>query len=223
MLHSPPHHPLFEGFPGDSNQAIARQVFGMKLRCPLGEVPDQIVDRVFNHPVLEAQDFVRGTLIHVIEAMPPATTFAQLAVVAGTSTPAESIPVFAFHTTTTEYMDYKCWMDPKYKKTGVVLRFRFGCLVATNNVRWGAAFRRIEDSDDLDTTAHTYDYNDVAADVAVPATVGKTTEATITFTDGADMDNVAAGELFILRVRRTTATSNATDDALLYGVTGREA
>lgn len=157
-----------------------------------------------------------------LESSPPASSSAQETTVAGTSTPAENFRVLAFDQTGPEYWDYKIWLSPKYAGGGLTIILKFGAAVSTNNVRWGAALRRIEDTDDLDTTAHTYDYNDVAADVAVPGTVGQTKNATITFTNGADMDSVAAGEFFWLRIRRTAATSNAAGDAYLYGISVRE-
>lgn len=166
-----------------------------------------------------------GTVIaRVLEAMPPATTFAQLAIIAGTSTPAESLSVFAFDAATIEYMDFKCELSPKYVgTTGITIKLVWAAAAASNEVRWGAALRRVEiSSDDVDTTAHPYAYNDV--DGTASATIGHWMDDEITFTNGADMDSVAAGETFVLRVRReaTHANDDNTDDAYLISVSIRE-
>lgn len=158
---------------------------------------------------------------HIVERIPPATSAAQEYVVAGASSPAENFAVLAFDQTGPEYMDYKCWLSPKYSGGGLTIKLKVGGASASNNIRFGAALYRIEDTDDLDTTSHTYDFND-SSDTAAPATIGKTITMTITFTDGSDMDSVAAGEFFILRIRRTAATSNMAADAYLYGISIRE-
>jgi hypothetical protein len=94
---------------------------------------------------------------------------------------------------------------------------------ATSGVcRWGAAIRRLnDDAEDLDS-AHTYDYNDTD-DTAASAS-GELSYPTIAFTDGADMDSLADGETFILRVRRNASHANdtMTGDAELLMPVGKE-
>ena len=76
-----------------------------------------------------------------------------------------------------------------------------------------------DDAEDLDTTAHTYDYNAVVA--TAPSAVGEVAYDNITFTNGADMDSVVAGDYFILRVTRDPTPSSGTDvtgDASLHAI-----
>jgi hypothetical protein len=142
---------------------------------------------------------------------PGGTTTAQMDWLVGTSTPAESVPVLAFDSATVEYADFHSVLPAAYAGGGLTLTFAHGANTATGGVAYEAAFRRIEsDLDDLDTTAFTYDYNTVAI-ATLPSAVGEVIYSNLTFTNGADMDSLAAGEAFILRVRR--ATANATDTA----------
>ena len=151
---------------------------------------------------------------------PPATLYATLDTMVGTSTPAESIPVLDFDDTTVEYADFYCIMPDHYAgTTGVTLSFTWSAAAAANNGIWAAAFRRIEDdTDDLDTTAHTYVYNDTG-DITAPTTIGEVSFDDITFTDGADMDSVPAGEYFILRIRRPAPSgTKITGDMHLHSI-----
>lgn len=151
-------------------------------------------------------------ILEVIEAIPPATLSAGLRYMAGAATPAESIPVWLFDTTTTEYLDFKCRLSPKYSGGGLTFTVPWSATSATSgNVVWGIAIRAIpDDAEDLDSTAHTYDFNDVTAAVAAPSAVGEVAYDNITFTHGADMDSLAAGQMCIVRVRRNTGDSNDT-------------
>lgn len=156
-----------------------------------------------------------GNTLHIFTPLsafgPSGTTTAQIDALVGASTPAESIPVLAFDSATVEYADFHNVMPAAYSGGGVTLTFAHGANTATGGVAYEAAFRRIQsDAEDLDTTAFTYDYNTMAV-ATLPSAVGEVIYSTLAFTNGADMDSLAAGEAFILRVRR--ATANATDTA----------
>ena len=66
-----------------------------------------------------------------------------------------------------------------------------------------------DDADDLDTK--TYAAANNANPTAASAT-GEVDYVNITFTDGADMDSVAAGEFFRMRVSRDANGTTSTDD-----------
>lgn len=146
-----------------------------------------------------------------LDNSPPATLYATLDTVTGASTPAESIPVLDFDgAAQTEYADFYCLMPRNYAGGGVTLTFIWSASSASNTAVWSAAFRRVaDDAEDLDTTAQTYDYNTTGA-LTPPSAVGEVAYDTLTFTDGADMDSVAAGEYFILRVKRIYDDANDT-------------
>jgi len=167
------------------------------------------------------------TLIIVtpMQSVPPATIFATLDTVTGTSTPVEAIPVLDFDDTTQEYIDFYLFMPRHYGGNGIDIEIVFSAAeTSTDVVAWQAAFRRIEDdTDDLDTTAHTYVFNEVIA--TAPSVVGEVAYDVITFTDGTDMDSVTAGDYFVLRVSRDPTPSSGTDvtgDASLHIIEIRE-
>ncbi|RPJ29438.1 MAG: hypothetical protein EHM33_00905 [Chloroflexi bacterium] len=75
-----------------------------------------------------------------------------------------------------------------------------------------AAIRRIEAGAEDLGASHTYDYN-TSGNITIPAgppNAGIPMSFVILFTSGADMDNLANNDFFVLRVRRGT-TGTATD------------
>ena len=167
-----------------------------------------------------------NTLLYLrpTDATPPATLYAQLDWLAGASSPAENIPVLAFDSSSTEYMDFRGKMPQHYAAGGLTLVICSGAATTTGGVRWDVAFRSIEDdTEDLDTTVHSYDYNGVSV-TTLASVQGEVTYDNITFTDGADMDSVGAGDEFILRIKRTHdhADDTAAADAYLHGIEIRE-
>lgn len=152
----------------------------------------------------------------------PSANFPQLTVRTGGSTPAERVRVHAFDAATIEYLDFLVMLRG-YGGGGLTVTLAWSAASATANVtRWGVAIRRIQDdAEDIDTS-QTYDFNDVDATTA--SVSGEVTYDTVTFTDGADMDSWAAGELAIVRVRRNAshANDNMTGDAELWGIEIRE-
>jgi len=150
----------------------------------------------------------------IYAVVPPATAYATPDARAGGSTPNESFPVWDFDDTTQEHLDVHCVLSPTYGGNGLTIRIYWSATSATtNNCVWNAAIRRInDDAEDIDTS-QTYDYNAVTALTANVS--GEVAYDEITFTSGADMDSLAAGEQFVLRIRRdaSNASENMTGDA----------
>ncbi len=139
----------------------------------------------------------------------PTTLAASFNTRAGGSTPAEATPLLEFDASTAWYMDFVGRLGSNYAGNGLTVKFFWMAASATTGVtRWGAAFRRVQDdAEDLDTS-QTYDFNET--DDTTASASGEVSEVTITFTSGADMDNLAAGEMFILRVYRNAGHANDT-------------
>jgi hypothetical protein len=157
------------------------------------------------------------------DGIPTATAYAAHAIFAGAATPAEGVPVLAFDSATDESVDFVCVMPRHYGGGGVTLTLYWASTQTSNACVWGAAFRAVpDDAEDVNTTAHSYDFNSVTATTASAA--GEFAYDAITFTDGADMDSVAAGEMFILRIRRDAdnGSDNLTGDAYLAAIEIRE-
>lgn len=116
--------------------------------------------------------------------------------------------MWAFADAASAYMDFYGRLQG-YGGGGLTLKFAWSSPATSNSAVWQAAIRRIaDDAEDLDTTAETYAFNTVTA--TAPSVAGEVSYDSITFTDGADMDSVADGEYFILRILRDPA--NASDN-----------
>ena len=109
-----------------------------------------------------------------------------------------------------------------YAGGGVTVTLVWMATTATSgNVVWSVAIERDDTATDLDTdsfaTANT-------ATAAAPATSGAPAYTTIAFTNGAQMDSLAVGEAFRLKVQRTVSSGSdtATGDAELLAVEIKE-
>ena len=78
-----------------------------------------------------------------------------------------------------------------------------------------------DDAEDIDSS-HSYSFNGVS-DTCASAS-GELSYPSIAFTDGADMDNWAAGEIAIVRIYRDHdhADDTMSGDAELWGLIGKE-
>jgi len=92
----------------------------------------------------------------------------------------------------------------------------------TGDVVWDAALKSVtDDADDLDTKA--FAAVNSATDTTASAS-GEVAYTTVTFTDGADMDSVAAGEYFQFYLNRdaNNGSDTMTGDAELVFIEIRE-
>lgn len=153
-------------------------------------------------------------VIAVHRVLPPAASFATPAVIAGASTPAENFKVWQFLDAAAAYLDFYCTIKG-YAGGGLTFRLAWSAAIATNNCKWQLAIRRIvDDADDLDTTAKTYAFQSVTA--LAPTAIGEVSYDNIAFTNGAQMDSLADGESFILRLLRNPADAADTLAATAY-------
>lgn len=164
-------------------------------------------------------------LVEILSVTPPDANEAIPLVISGGSTPGELVQGWSFDGVTTDnYIDFVCRLIDNAGTPGLTFKYKFSMGTASSgNVRIGMAIRRIaDDAEDFDTS-HTYSFNE--ATEAVPTAIGEVAYASIAFTNGADMDSLAAGELFILRFRREASdTTNDTASGVLelWGISGTE-
>ena len=107
--------------------------------------------------------------------------------------------------------------------TGVTVNLHVALSSATtNDIEFEVSFERIGDSQqDLDADGFAAANN--TAEVTVPGTSGHVDIIPVTFTDGADMDSVAVGEGFRLKVERIAVSgTDAAGDAELRFVEIKE-
>jgi hypothetical protein len=146
---------------------------------------------------------------------PPATN-------AATFDTRNSHPCLDFDATTNEIAVWSAVMPQHYDGGGVTVYIHYAMTSAeANTMDWDAAFERIGDGQ-LDIDGDSFAAVQSVDNTTVPGTTGLVDVVSIAFTDGAQMDSVAAGELFRLKVTRDAASDDAAGDAELYAVELRE-
>ena len=147
----------------------------------------------------------------------PAANFATYDVRVGTNI---TVPVLDLDDGTDETTWFKCVMPRNYAGGGVTVTVHWMATTATTGtISLDVAFMSItDDADDVDSKAFATVNN---ANPTTASATGEVDYIAITFTDGADMDSVAAGELFFLKITRdadgTTSTDNLSGDMELVG------
>ena len=128
-------------------------------------------------------------------------------------------PVLDFDATTNESAVFSAVMPQHYAgTTGVTVYIHYSMSSAeADTVDWDAAFERIGDQQQ-DVDSDSFAAVNSVDDTTVPGTSGLVDVVSIAFTDGADMDSVAAGELFRLKITRDAASDDASGDAELHAV-----
>jgi len=130
-------------------------------------------------------------------------------------------PCLDFDGSTDEYAVFTAIMPQHYDGGGVYVILKWAASTDNNNAHtcdWEAAFE--------DWSALDLDGDDFAAAQTATGnpngTLGVPTSTSISFTDGAQMDNVAAGDPFRLRIMRDADGGDMTGDAELYFLEIRE-
>jgi|SRR3990167_6165033 len=136
--------------------------------------------------------------------MPPAASFATLDTRNG-------YIVLDFDAAADESAIFWGFMPRNYAGGGITVTVGWMATSATTGaISLDVAFMSItDDADDLDTKAF------AAANNANPTTASATGEVdyiAIAFTDGADMDSIAAGEAFLMKITRDADGTTSTDD-----------
>ena len=125
-------------------------------------------------------------------------------------------PVLDFDATTNESAIFSGIMPAHYAGGGVTVYIHYSMTSAeADTVDWDVAFERIGDQQ-LDVDGDSFAAVNSVDDTTVPGTTGLVDVVSIAFTDGADMDSVAAGEQFRLQIIRDAASDDATGDAEVH-------
>jgi hypothetical protein len=130
--------------------------------------------------------------------------------------------VLDFDATTNESAVFAGIMPQAYAGGGVTVYIHYAMSSATSgDIDWDAAFERIGDQQ-LDIDADSFATAQSTDNTTVPATSGFVDIVSIAFTDGAQMDSIAVGESFRLRITRDAASDTSLGDAELTRVEIRE-
>lgn len=95
-----------------------------------------------------------------------------------------------------------------YGGGGLTVTLVWAATVNAGNVKWNAYVERLQDGVS-DITSNSFAAAQSVTDT-VPGTAGVVKYSTITFTSGAQMDSLAAGEAFRLKVERNGASGSDT-------------
>jgi hypothetical protein len=129
--------------------------------------------------------------------------------------------VLAFDTTTAETAYFPGTLPRSYAGGGLTVYVESAAASATTGtIGWLVAFERITATQDLDSDSFASDQTITAATVS--GTAGITTKSSVAVSSGANMDSLAAGESFRLRVTRDVANDTAAGDAHLVSVEIKE-
>ena len=118
-------------------------------------------------------------------------------------------PVLDFSPTADEEAMWTDFLMEGYDGGGLTVDIYVVTAATSGNTVFQAAIERIETTQDTDTDGFASFQSSGA--VAVSGTAGVPVKVTITFTDGSQMDSLAAGELFRLKIRRDADDTSATD------------
>ena len=157
--------------------------------------------------------------ISPLENSPPAS-------IAATPDRRNTHPVLDFDAAADEEAVFNLIMPRNYAGGGITIYIHYSMSSAVaNEVVWQTALERVGDgSQDVD--ADGFEAFQTSGAITVPGTSGNVDITTTTHTDGTQMDSVAVGEKFRLKIRRdaddTSATDDATGDAELHGIEIKE-
>jgi len=109
-------------------------------------------------------------------------------------------------------------MPEHYDGGGLTVYLMYSMTSAVaDTIDWLVSFERIGDQQ-LDIDGDSFASDISVINTTVPGTSGLVDVIGVAFTDGANMDSVAAGEQFRIKITRDGATDDATGDAELHAV-----
>ncbi len=158
-----------------------------------------------------------ATLLYwtALDGEPPATNYA-------TGSLRNQHPVLQFDTTTQETTYFSGVMPRNYAGGGVTVYLVSTMASATSGtIGWDVSFERISDAT-TDTDADSFATAQTVTAATVSGTSGVTLTQNVAITNGANMDSVAVGELFRIRIRRDVANDSGAGDGELWSVEIKE-
>ena len=129
--------------------------------------------------------------------------------------------VLDFDGGTNESAVFSAVMPRHYGAGGLTVYIHWASSDTTGNVDWDVSFERIGDQQqDIDTDGFAA-VNSVD-NTTVPGTSGLVDIVNVIFTDGVDMDSIAVGESFRMKLTRDAVSDTATGDTQLISIEIKE-
>jgi len=146
---------------------------------------------------------------------PPATSYALLDT-------RNQHPILAFDDTSNWDAVFTAIMPQHYAgTTGLTVYIHWAHVAVVNDVDWDVAFERIGDQvQDID--ADGFAAVQSADNQTVPGNSGDVDISSIAFTDGAQMDSIAVGEAFRMKLTRDASSDTAVGNAQVLTLEIRE-
>lgn len=146
---------------------------------------------------------------------PPSSNYATLDV-------RNQHPVLCFDATTSEAAVFTGIVPRNYGGGGITVYVHSAAATATSGtIGWLIAFERIgQGSQDIDSDG--FASNQTLTAVTVSGTSGNVNIDNVAISNGANMDSIAVGESFRLKIARDTTNDTATGDAHLLCVELKE-
>ena len=131
-------------------------------------------------------------------------------------------PCLDFDATTNEYAVFSAVMPRNYAGGGLTVYLHYAMSSAeADTIDWDAAFERIGD-EVLDIDGDSFAAVQSVDNTTVPGTTGLVDIVNIAFANGAEMDSIAVGELFRIKIDRDAVSDTAAGDAELVAVEIKE-
>ena len=131
-------------------------------------------------------------------------------------------PVLDFDATTNESAVFSGIMPRNYSGGGLTVYIHYAMTSANSgDIDWDVAFERIGDQQQ-NITSDSFATVQSVDNTTVPGTAGLVDIVSIAFTNGAQMDSIAVGEAFRLKITRDAASDTATGDAELVAIEIKE-
>jgi hypothetical protein len=148
-------------------------------------------------------------------AEPPSTNYATFAL-------RNQHLVAQFDASTQEGLNFRAILPRNYGGGGITVYVHYAATSATTGTGgWDVSFERIGDGQqDIDSDGFATAQTITAA--TVPGTSGQIDILNVAVSNGANMDSIAVGEAFRLRVRRDVANDTASGDLELFAVELKE-
>lgn len=130
-------------------------------------------------------------------------------------------PVLDFDPTTQEIAIFSAILPRNYAGGGITAYVHWSSDSTSNTVGWDISIERIGDAQqDVDSDGFASAQTVTAA--TVPGTSGNVKITNVAISDGANIDSIAVGELFRVRVRRDVANDSSTGDANFHALELKE-
>jgi len=129
-------------------------------------------------------------------------------------------PILEFDDTTAESAVFTGILPRNYAGGGITVYIAAMAVATTNTMGWTVEIERMDSGTDLDADSFASAQTVTAA--SVPGTSGQPLTLNVAITSGANMDSLAAGEPFRIRIKRDVANDTAVGDVQLLAVEIKE-